>query len=128
MKLLVQRLLSGEAQPAEPNVIEGEFSRGQSLDVEVGCYRANLVLELCRLLGEEAVAIHFLDAVGLAALLQDGHDFKVPMEVVGDGVPVGSDFADIRLRIRRRVQHHVVRWGDLRDPAQRAAQQCGGRN
>src|SRR5208337_321142 len=42
---------------------------------------------------QECVKIHFLDAVGLAALFHDGHDLDMPVVILSQRLPVSGMLA-----------------------------------
>ena len=55
--------------------------------------RIELAKALSGLLGKEGVEVNLLDAVGLAALFDDGQHLDMPVKVFGDGFPVPGKFA-----------------------------------
>src|SRR5579862_6021345 len=69
-------------------------------------------------LRQDSIEVDLLDAVGLAALLDDREDLDVPVKIFVDGAPVRSQFTFGMDRVRSCVQHHMVGLGDLPQAAQ----------
>src|SRR5208337_5389740 len=72
---------------------------------------------------QQGVEVHFLDAVGLAALFHDRQDLNVPVVILRQRLPVSGKLALLVPCVRRSVHHQVKRRGHLLQASQHPPQE-----
>src|SRR6185369_8249523 len=87
--------------------------------------RISLAKHFGRLLGKQSVEINFLDAVGLAALFDNGKDFDVPVEIFRNRAPVCCQLALGVNSVRSGMHDEMICRRNLLEAAKCPAQQRG---
>src|ERR1700730_4820499 len=68
----------------------------------------DLAQALCRVFRQRPIKIYFLNAIGLAPLLDNGKNLNMPVVVTCDRAPILAQFSLSLKCVGRGVQHHVI--------------------